>query len=375
MQINDEAVNTTETWSSKKLLDTLCPPFIETGNPITCHPVEDYPLDVTVTMEPIQAGEGDPSPDNVRPITGYDSLSLTRCGKNLLNPLYTTKNQNNLYWGKNTDGIRLEKGKTYTLSNSENLICSGINVTNKDGSGNVFVGYTKASLTFTPTSTITAWFQIYKSEGIEDGVELMLELGSTPTDFEPYQGNTYNIALPETVYGGTVDCVTGEGEKTWGYLEFNGSESWGLYEPSSVRLSNQFRIILSGFYADGCVSSHYKSNTTIPQADKSIQSTSYFGNSVNICDSGFNSVEEWKSYLAAQHSAGTPVTVCYKLAAPEPFQATGNQALPAVAGLNTVYTDGDSLDVSGRQDLLYTLQNMQTQTTNLNRFIAEGGTQ
>ena len=88
-----------------------------------------------------------------------------------------------------------------------------------------------------------------------------------------------------------------------------------------------------------------------------------------------SNLSEFVEWLEEQKTAGTPVQVAYKLATPEPFQATGNQALPAVAGLNTVYTDGDSLDVTGRQDLLYTLQNMQTQTQNLNRFIAEGGTQ
>ena len=87
----------------------------------------------------------------------------------------------------------------------------------------------------------------------------------------------------------------------------------------------------------------------------------------------FADVDEFNSFCKNQASAGTTVQLVYKLATPEPFQATGNQALPAVAGLNTVYTDGDSLSVSGRQDLLYTLQTMQAQTQNLNRFIAEGG--
>lgn len=44
------------------------------------------------------------------------------------------------------------------------------------------------------------------------------------------------------------------------------------------------------------------------------------------------------------------MTVCYKLATPEPFQVTGNQRIPALAGENTVYTDGNSLTVSGRSD-------------------------
>src|SRR5699024_8886149 len=37
---------------------------------------------------------------------------------------------------------------------------------------------------------------------------IQLELGSTPTPYEPYQpGTTAQLSLPETIYGGTVDAV------------------------------------------------------------------------------------------------------------------------------------------------------------------------
>ena len=141
------------------------------------------------------------------------------------------------------------------------------------------------------------------------------EMPYQATDVEPYQpGTTATLTLPKTIYGGTVDAVTGVGNETWGYIASYNGES------------------LPG---------------------------------------------EWISDRDVYSPETTPTAgaqVAYKLATPEPFQATGNQALPAVAGLNTVYTDGDSLAVSGRQDLLYTLQTMQAQTQNLNRFIAEGGT-
>src|SRR5699024_1118776 len=78
VQLNDDAVSTTEAWSSKKILDTLCPPFSVSGNPVTCHPVEGYPLSAVVTLESKQAGTGDPSLDNVRPISGYDSVTVTQ---------------------------------------------------------------------------------------------------------------------------------------------------------------------------------------------------------------------------------------------------------------------------------------------------------
>ena len=271
VQLNDDAINTTEAWSSKKIVDTLCPSFSVSGNPVTCNPVEDYPLSAVVTLEPKQAGSGDPSPENVRSISGYDSVTVTQS----------------------------------------------------------------------------------KDEA---------------------QVKQITLTLPETIYGGTVDAVTGVGSEEWGFYQITGTETTFVYDKYFyVNMNQRPGYALNIF--DG-VCSHYKYTTFgsegfigVPTTARQIVFTP--GSMYTLDEKG---VEQWKSYLAAQASAGTPVQVAYKLATPTPFQATGNQALPAVAGLNTVYTDGDSLDVTGRQDLLYTLQTMQAQTQNLNRFIAEGGT-
>ena len=62
VQINDDAVNTADTWSSKHIVDTLCPPLEVSGNPAQCYPVAGYPLGVKVSWEPTQEGSGDPYP-------------------------------------------------------------------------------------------------------------------------------------------------------------------------------------------------------------------------------------------------------------------------------------------------------------------------
>ena len=287
VQLNDSAVNTSEAWSSKKIVDTLCPAFSVSGNPVTCNPVEGYPLSAVVTLELKQAGSGDPSLENVRPISGYDSV-------------------------------------TVTLSKDE------------------------------------------------------------------AQVKQITLTLPETIYGGTVDAISGNGSKEWEFVEFDGTENWKTWGVDNLAVG------LTGFYyymeipavansADYLTCSHLVFNSSsyggrVVGFQASITGDNYWiftvpNQILANTESSAAAVDSWKSYLAAQAAAGTPVQVAYKLATPEPFQVTGNQALPAVAGLNTVYTDGDSLDVTGRQDLLYTLQTMQAQTQNLNRFIAEGGTQ
>ena len=85
-QIDDTTVTDSAPWSSKHIVDMLCPPLEETGNPVVCCPVAGYPLGVTASWKPVQEGSGDPSPDNVRPIKGRDSVVVKVTGKNLIQP-------------------------------------------------------------------------------------------------------------------------------------------------------------------------------------------------------------------------------------------------------------------------------------------------
>lgn len=88
-KIDDTAITTTSPWSSKQIVDTLCPPIEETGNPVVCYPVAGYPLDVTVSWGPTQEGSGIPSPENIRPIKGRDGVMDERCGENVIEFLST----------------------------------------------------------------------------------------------------------------------------------------------------------------------------------------------------------------------------------------------------------------------------------------------
>lgn len=49
-------------WSSKNIIDMLCPPLQESGNPVVCYPVAGYALGVKAKWEPMQEGTGTPYP-------------------------------------------------------------------------------------------------------------------------------------------------------------------------------------------------------------------------------------------------------------------------------------------------------------------------
>lgn len=246
IQIDDTTVGL-DAWSSKHIVDMLCPPLEETWNPVQCYPVAGYPLGCKVSWEPTQDGSGDPSPDNVRPIKGRDSVTVTQ----------------------------QESGKITTLT------------------------------------------------------------------------------LPHTIYGGTVDAVTGEGQETWKMLALDGTEQWGDNGSIANIKQQQWALysILEPNSGTFGISSHFnsvKSSLAYPFNFVRISDTSIVFHVA--LDGPFGKIDAWKSYLAAQYAAGTPVQIAYKLAEPVPFTATGAQSIPALPGVNTLMTDADSVTVTGRAD-------------------------
>ena len=268
-QIDDAAISTTSPWSSKQIVDTLCPPLEESGNPVVCYPVENYPLGVKASWEPVQDGSGTPSPENIRPIKGRDSVTITR----------------------------QEDNQVITLT------------------------------------------------------------------------------LPETVYGGEVDAVTDAGKETWALLTLDGTENWNTW---GVNANNS---AVTGFYTYDINDYDAKnvkcicSNLPYPDGDTwggrnsgigfaSVGSSRYFIYCIPtaiLADVSDNSaaIASLKSYLAAQYAAGTSVQVCYKLAEPVPFTATGGGEIKALRGTNTLLTDGDTLTVTGREDLTHAISELR----------------
>lgn len=359
-EIDDTAVGA-DAWSSKHIVDMLCPKIEESGNPVQCYPVAGYPLGVTASWEPVQEGEGEPSPTNIRPIVGRDSVTVERCGENLLDPrkvnhiTYTPYGLTIQYVGDNRlhlQGTYSTEGGSFVVMDTNQSLLAGrglkIYGVVVDGKANPFSLYGLR----TANETAIAMQAIGWKPG--DAVEMTIAIVVTnsttaPTTYTPYNGQTNTLTLPETIYGGSVDAVSGEGAGAWKLLTLDGTEAWNavgsgdaLYFRSSL-ISIGTRVLSSGDYC-----------TTFPIASISGSNTAQGINgwreSLYLRWSTFADVDALKSYLAAQYAAGTPVQVCYKLATPVPFTATGGAALPALAGVNTVITDADSVAVTGRAD-------------------------
>lgn len=87
--IDDNAIAKTRVWSSKQTVDRLCREDVQAGAVVQGHWIEGYPLGVKAYIEAKQAdgvldADGNvqpPSPDNVREISGVDSVSVTIGGE------------------------------------------------------------------------------------------------------------------------------------------------------------------------------------------------------------------------------------------------------------------------------------------------------
>ena len=352
-----------DAWSAKHLVDMLCPPISETGNPMVCYPVAGYPLGCKVSWEPTQEGSGDPSPDNIRPISGRDSVKVERCGENLLDVAQCRAATPSTAYGLTVtvDDTGLIRVFGIPKVNKDNpratfrILFTNQVILTKEYKAKWFVvkGVINAITPIQKDKSIVLQSPLLPNTSVDVQFRLMYYTGDEPTTYTPYTGQTATLTLPSTIYGGTVDAVSGESSRTWRTITLTGEESSHIYSTIFYLDFNKD----SSFVAEEPVdlatgkSSHYRYTT---YANDSVgvtldgYSVVYSSNGkYPISDEG---LREWKSYLAAQYAAGTPVQIAYKLATPTPFTATGAQPIPALSGVNTLLTDADSVAVTGRAD-------------------------
>lgn len=311
-EIDDTAIDG-DTWSSKHIVDMLCPKVEKSGTLVQMDGMlGGYPLGVKVSWTPAQEGSGDPSPENIRPIQGRTEIKVERCGENLLNiKPFDTDTSNGITFeyvpeggihiqgtaSVNTDSPtfpvwHLPPGKYYGL-NTPTGVSASI-VVRRNGS-NLWLD-TEGIFEILSGDVIIYWYMIVTNgTTLDTTIYPYIVPGATaPTTYTPYIGITNTLTLPSTVYGGEVD-TEGKGQETWGYMDSYAGE-------------------------------------TLPA--------------------------EWICDRAAYAEGTTPpngAQVAYKLDKPKPFTATGGAAIPALSGTNTVLTDADSVTATGRADPIQTI--------------------
>lgn len=137
---------------------------------------------------------------------------------------------------------------------------------------------------------------------------------------------TLAAALSETVYGGTIDWLTGVVTVNKLMLTYDGTEAWEITTDSKgvtyirigsvkdTRMQSIRQETSSSSYVCDC--SHYL-NVKYGLASKPDRCCYMFAGSVGITlailDATYTDVADWTAYLAEQAAAGTPLTCVYNI--------------------------------------------------------------
>lgn len=361
--------------------------FEHTGNPAQFDSFSGCPLNCVTRIEPAQAGSGDPSPSNIRPISGRTSAELTRCGVNLFRPSFIgTRSANGITCTLNAIGAATLNGtatgtaifniydgsnffdpnKDYSLSYTSKYAGAAnaeMGVWCIDGNGvGKYVAATPDAYQVTfrvPADTVTVQIRIRLTTGATFSNFLFpvyLNEGTQIIAGKYYEGETFSASFGQTVYGGTLDWGKGVLTVDRGYTAFNGSENWVAFTYADGKQgfytsgSNALPGIISGthIYIPGICS-------WSPSVDgyiRDVLRTDIDAIAIEIKPDvlskwGINDLDTFKARLAAN-----PMQLAYKLATHTTIQLTPAQ-LTALQGMNNIFCDAGETTVSGRKDILW----------------------
>ena len=212
----------------------------------------------------------------------------------------------------------------------------------------------------------TNGYDYYGSAGVTATVEDLMLVASNeiPSVYTPHIGQTNTLTLPETVYGGEVDAVTGEGQETWQIL--NNPSSYDYYEGAPEGGWSQSEDAVAWHLDDPTLFPYHTKvlsnifnsvsdvvHTTTPYTIGSNNHFIAFRLPRSVAATG-NDVKNWL--------ASNDVKIAFETIDRKPFTATGAQPIPALAGANTVLTDADRATVTGRADPIKRITDLEDAT-------------
>ena len=336
-------------------------PVAKEGNPVSEIGIAGAGFSAETIFEPKQEGSGDPSPDNIRPISGWTGATLTRCGKNLLPPAVEKTIVNNGVTFTSDGQGRYTINGTATGANVTAMIdlaepitigeiapyCHLLNPVANPNISFSFIRPDGTQITWFTTSSVNRIRQIQELAG-ETISKINLYLGKdktadnftltpmfciddVPAVFAPYQGDTYAADFGQTVYGGTLDWLTGVLTVEWASVQFMPTEiaAYGSAGYSMLSANNLQPIAaLSDFYS---VCDRFKRNYVWQTDAEYYYVTNDF---VFLFSNRWTTLEEAKTWFT-----DNPTIMVYKLATPTTIQLTPYD-LRMLDGINNVYSNG-----------------------------------
>ncbi|MBP8594647.1 MAG: hypothetical protein KBI35_09570 [Ruminococcus sp.] len=207
-------------------------------------------------------------------------------------------------------------GKTYTISITPLRIASKafmsitINGTTYWRENELTVNQ-RSSFQFTPVTENDQWYITYDIGDVCSYKDIMVNEGSTALPYEPY-----GYKIPISSANATTPIYLGEVETTRKVkkLMLTGEETNWYYYENETGTTKFFYLVLVrvvGVTLNDLLNTHGFNTIEVAHQSGNIFIRIY------AVSEGMETIEEWKSYLAAQYAAGTPVTVWYVLATEE----------------------------------------------------------
>ena len=289
---------------------------------------------------PVQSGSGDPSPSNVRPISGWSGLTVTKCGKNLLNPSMCTLST---YW--RSDGYRPKDDTGNWLSTNiipvlpgETYSILGSSVTTPgptaqhiffDVSGQNIVTTIPAGITNQTFIVPAGCYYVCLSIKSTSTNGVQFELGSTATSYETYTGTALPVSWQSTVgtiYGGYVDLISGLLIQTHNGVEYDGSndENWALGGDNNFVCKQSDVLNTSRTITPICNKFVMQNPYTAAYALRPLGSKDYA-----------STVSEWRTWLSSH-----PIFIVYQRLTPTGYQLTPSQ-LKSLKGTNNIWSNAN----------------------------------
>lgn len=391
--IDDDTISTGTTWSSLKIVESLAPEFEESGPVVTCNPVPGYPLSVVSQVKAVQSGTGDPSTDNVRPISGWDEANLWIVGKNLFN-ISGEINRNPLGEYQGVFNF-VEDGVLTANANSVGMYLVGQIIHVKKGTpvifsfdmlstgtgtngyvciyelGSPIVGMSSrprtpghyVSYEYTPkTDVIVFAFGTSGGKGAKYK-NISLTLKSEGGEYEPYKGLAHIATFEDTIYGGTLNWTTGELSVTHICANIQSTDAWG----DSIAVNGYILQKDFGIAEGGAVLCNIAPVSYDGGAGALTASVAYGCVRMSDFKTLFPTIEEWRGFL--DEIGG--VQVCGKLKTPTTVKLTPTEIL-ALTGTNTIYTNTGDTTVSGRADPNATIKGLLSRIDALEKAVIGG---
>lgn len=301
--------------------------------------VGDKVTSLVAQITPVQAGSGDPSPTNVRPITGWTAANVSVTGANVWDEEWSAYSSNQI---RSNNTIKIKPNTQYYLAAP---VVVGLYFVDASGAS-VGAQYKRNAVFTTPTNAVGVNLVTTDYGGNVYNNDISINYPSTDHDYHPYTGHTYPVSFGSagTVYGGTLDVVTGVLTVTHKFLHLTSVVQ--VSTPSGAHVYWRFVINekgINGATAETIICNMAKS--AYGEADNTCYVTSA-GSLLLLFpeDQTLNTKALVDAWLANHE-----LQICYKLATPQTYNLTAQQ-VELLTGQNNVWADTGDITITWGDD-------------------------